>query len=80
MMASVRPYRLYIRQAGIRKQSFSGQGRNGLWLILVLGTSRGSPRGCGRHTMSVLLETSKGDIVLDLYVDDCPKACLNFLK
>lgn len=30
--------------------------------------------------MSVLLETSLGDLVLDLYVDDCPKTCLNFLK
>jgi peptidyl-prolyl cis-trans isomerase-like 4 len=30
--------------------------------------------------MSVLLETSKGDIVIDLYVDDCPKAATNFLK
>ena len=30
--------------------------------------------------MAVLLETSKGDIVLDLYVDDCPSACKNFLK
>lgn len=30
--------------------------------------------------MSVLLETSRGDIVVDLYVEDCPKTCLNFLK
>eukprot|EP00210_Caulerpa_lentillifera_P005848 g5592.t1 len=30
--------------------------------------------------MSVLLETSRGDIVVDLFVDDCPKTCLNFLK
>jgi peptidyl-prolyl cis-trans isomerase-like 4 len=30
--------------------------------------------------MSVILETSLGDIVLDLYVEDCPKACTNFLK
>jgi len=30
--------------------------------------------------MAVLLETSKGDIVIDLYVDDCPMACKNFLK
>lgn len=30
--------------------------------------------------MSVLLETSAGDIVIDLDVDQAPKACLNFLK
>ncbi|GMH42318.1 hypothetical protein BSKO_10237 [Bryopsis sp. KO-2023] len=30
--------------------------------------------------MAVLLETSKGDIVIDLFVDDCPRTCLNFLK
>ncbi|KNC85355.1 hypothetical protein SARC_02447 [Sphaeroforma arctica JP610] len=30
--------------------------------------------------MSVLIETSKGDITVDLYTDDAPKACLNFLK
>lgn len=30
--------------------------------------------------MSVLLETSKGDIVIDLLVDYAPKLCENFLK
>ncbi|CAD0115447.1 unnamed protein product, partial [Aureobasidium uvarum] len=30
--------------------------------------------------MSVLLETSAGDITIDLYVDEAPKACENFLK
>ncbi len=30
--------------------------------------------------MSVLIETSLGDLVIDLYVNDCPKACKNFLK
>ena len=30
--------------------------------------------------MSVLLETSKGDIVIDLHWEDCPIACKNFLK
>jgi hypothetical protein len=30
--------------------------------------------------MSVLLETSVGDIVIDLEVDACPKTCVNFLK
>ena len=30
--------------------------------------------------MSVILETSLGDIVIDLYVDQCPKATRNFLK
>ncbi|KAF2401711.1 cyclophilin-like protein [Trichodelitschia bisporula] len=30
--------------------------------------------------MSVLLETSVGDIVIDLLVDQAPKACENFLK
>mmetsp|Transcript_21489 Transcript_21489/g.34746 ORF Transcript_21489/g.34746 Transcript_21489/m.34746 type:complete len:458 (+) Transcript_21489:44-1417(+) len=30
--------------------------------------------------MAVILETSLGDIFLDLYVDKCPKTCENFLK
>ncbi|EME46523.1 hypothetical protein DOTSEDRAFT_169172 [Dothistroma septosporum NZE10] len=30
--------------------------------------------------MSVLLETSAGDITIDLAVDDAPKCCTNFLK
>ncbi|KAI8149533.1 cyclophilin-like domain-containing protein [Fennellomyces sp. T-0311] len=30
--------------------------------------------------MSVLLETSLGDIVVDLYTEECPKTTLNFLK
>ncbi|KAF2228317.1 cyclophilin-like domain-containing protein [Elsinoe ampelina] len=30
--------------------------------------------------MSVLLETSAGDITIDLFVDDAPKSCENFLK
>lgn len=30
--------------------------------------------------MSVLLETSMGDIVIDLEVDACPITCANFLK
>jgi peptidyl-prolyl cis-trans isomerase-like 4 len=30
--------------------------------------------------MSVLLETSLGNITLDLYVDECKLACTNFLK
>ena len=34
----------------------------------------------GRLVMSVLLETSLGDIVIDLEVDSCPKTCENFLK
>ena len=28
----------------------------------------------------MLIETSKGDIVIDLYTKDCPKTCENFLK
>lgn len=32
------------------------------------------------RTMSVLLETSLGDIVIDLEVELCPKTCENFLK
>ncbi|XP_060738713.1 peptidyl-prolyl cis-trans isomerase-like 4 [Tachysurus vachellii] len=30
--------------------------------------------------MAVLLETTLGDIVIDLYTEERPKACLNFLK
>ena len=31
-------------------------------------------------TMSVLFETSLGDLVIDLETDTCPKTCENFLK
>lgn len=30
--------------------------------------------------MSVLFETSLGDLVIDLEVDACPELCSNFLK
>lgn len=30
--------------------------------------------------MAVLLETSKGDLVIDLFVDDCRNGAKNFLK
>ena len=30
--------------------------------------------------MAVLVETSKGNIVIDLHCDDAPKTCLNFVK
>lgn len=30
--------------------------------------------------MSVLIETSIGDLVVDLFVDEAPNACKNFLK
>ena len=30
--------------------------------------------------MSVVIETSVGDITIDLYVEERPKSCLNFLK
>lgn len=30
--------------------------------------------------MAVLLETSLGDLVIYLYVEDCPKTTMNFLK
>jgi len=30
--------------------------------------------------MAVILETSLGDLVVDLYVEDCPMAAKNFLK
>jgi peptidyl-prolyl cis-trans isomerase-like 4 len=30
--------------------------------------------------MSLLVETSLGDIVIDLEVDACPKLCQNFVK
>ena len=30
--------------------------------------------------MSVILETSLGEIVIDLFVEDAPEACKNFIK
>jgi Cyclophilin type peptidyl-prolyl cis-trans isomerase/CLD len=44
-----------------------------LWLL----TSSGSVAAA---IMSLLLETSLGDIVIDLEVEACPKTCENFLK
>ena len=29
--------------------------------------------------MSILIETSLGDLVIDLYVDKAPQACQNFI-
>jgi len=43
----------------------------------------GAARNGGRDhafAMSVLLETSLGDIVIDLHTEACPLACRNFLK
>ena len=31
-------------------------------------------------SMAVLIETSMGDLVIDLYVKECPNACKNFIK
>lgn len=36
--------------------------------------------GILQKRMSVILETSLGTITIDLFVDDCPTACKNFLK
>lgn len=33
-----------------------------------------------RTTMSVLFETSLGELVIDLEVEKCPRTCENFLK
>lgn len=30
--------------------------------------------------MSVLVETSLGDIVIDLFVEESPKTCFNFIR
>lgn len=30
--------------------------------------------------MSVMIETSLGDVVIDLFVDKCKNACTNFIK
>jgi peptidyl-prolyl cis-trans isomerase-like 4 len=30
--------------------------------------------------MSVLLETSLGDLVVDLFYEKCPQTCFNFLR
>ena len=58
-----------------------GDGGIDRWLQLVEAQAAAAAgRRSEPDTMAVLLETSKGDIVLDLYVDDCPSACKNFLK
>ena len=38
------------------------------------------PLACPLATMSVLFETSLGDLVIDLETELCPKTCENFLK
>ena len=39
------------------------------------------PEGAaGAAAMAVLLQTSQGDLVVDLYTDLAPNACKNFLK
>jgi len=38
------------------------------------------PHDNGTSSMSVMLETSLGDIIIDLEVERCPKTCENFLK
>jgi hypothetical protein len=35
---------------------------------------------CAAITMSVYIETSIGDVVVDLYTDECPLATKNFIK
>ena len=46
------------------------------WQCRALGASTAWPS----TTMSVLFETSLGDLVIDLETDACPKTCQNFLK
>lgn len=56
------------------------------WSLATVPQRPGHSGGCRRQTplfgarMSVLLETSAGDLVIDLLLDEAPKACLNFLK
>lgn len=55
-------------------------------VLLCCNTAENHPeptkRAAHEHSseMAVLLETSRGDIVIDLFVEDCPLACRNFLK
>ncbi|KAM7118595.1 peptidyl-prolyl cis-trans isomerase-like 4 [Ciconia maguari] len=55
-------------------------------LLLRAGRGRpsdGGPRRraeAGWRSMAVLLETTLGDLVIDLYTEERPRACLNFLK
>lgn len=42
--------------------------------------ARAPPAASHSSEMSVLLETSVGDFVVDLHVEECPLACRNFLK
>ena len=43
-------------------------------------TDRPTELPSGPGTMSVLFETSLGDLVIDLEVEACPEICSNFLK
>lgn len=60
------------RDCGSAKQLYSIRQSSPPWY----NKNRNSPP----PTMSVLLETSAGDIVIDLLVDYAPKLCENFLK
>jgi peptidyl-prolyl cis-trans isomerase-like 4 len=46
----------------------------------VLVACSGGSAGHEHRQMAVLLETSQGDMVIDLHHEDCPIACKNFLK
>ncbi|KAK2508230.1 hypothetical protein MC885_011258 [Smutsia gigantea] len=67
-----------------RRASQRGGGLRGAWWDCPEGRDRtcrgrGQNRG-GAGAMAVLLETTLGDVVIDLYTEERPRACLNFLK
>ena len=65
-----------------------GQAEDVVWPLSMAGWSRKAPilawapltEGSFKTTMSVLFETSLGDIVINLEVNSCPKTCENFLR
>jgi hypothetical protein len=61
-----------------------GSGARGAWSrgygVLQKAKPTNPSRSYGPLLMAVLLETSKGDLVIDLFVDECPIASKNFLK
>lgn len=57
-----------------------------IWIVLFktlvggISVADGVPSFSHGVAMSVYIETSAGDVVVDLFTDECPEACKNFLK
>ena len=51
-----------------------------MWSKVTAKKGNKNPGNSCPASMAVMLETSRGDMVIDLFTEDCPKATQNFLK